>query len=1006
MCQVQNCVSTECNGNTCDVCIDGYYVQSGSCVQCQQVLPNCVTCRSSSVCDVCNDGYYLQSGNCYKCHERCSLCTSSTQCTKCEDMYWNFLSHCASPCSTNCTYSGCDDTTGYCYDCKPGTYGLLCGQDCNLCRIGQCDLTNCTNGCKDGYYQENTPSGYSYCYKCVYDNCITCSNGTYCTQCVQDYYRSYYRVPVSGRGQINCLKCYESCLDCSSTEHCHEDCIQQCSDPAIPGTTKSNHETTTLSSTTTQPITNGPVTTEPTTDTSTEIPDEPKTDSSVQKADDDSSTIIGAAAGGGAVVVLAIVVILLVCVIKRRSKGNNGDQMETPMQAHMNAESDYPVYAKPNKPTKSNSQQAKDYLYAVPNKPKHTKSEIDEPQRFSYRNVMIDLDIEQAGTAETDVDAVQLEIVDGDGVTTDIDMGENIPSSDTYYNMEGLIRSQVNVTQLFDYVKQKTDYDKEFKKLLKGLQRSCNEALKPQNRLKNRYNGIYAYDATRVILQSGTYINANYIDGHNKAQAYIASLGPTASTMNEYETFWEMVWQHNVETIVMLTILEEGVKMKCEQYWPDRGEVMICGQYILEGVSEKVFADFVVREIALRNADTADKRHVVQYQYTAWPDRSVPDSVVSLVAYRDKVEQQNRNRTSPIVVHCSAGIGRTGTYIALDYLLQQARDDTYVDIFGCAIGLRGQRVNMIQTEQQYEYLHHCVLYVITCSSDPIKEVKLQKGVNDEQISTQYDALNALETIKRGWSLTSTKRTSSQIKKSGYLDDRYRVRLESSRDSDINAVYINSYLRQNQFIITQTPLASNLPDFIRMIYQEKCPVIVCLDDDSTSEKIVGQYIPPDNKLMKIGQYQYKCTRSNVMDEYIARDLKLSHSVSGHQLDIRQYQIRGWNSKDMTPSDLHSFLKLVQEINNNNSKLQQKYPILIHCLTGADRSGLFCGVSTMLETLTVEKQLSIVHVIHHIRERCHTALKTFETFKFCYNCIRYLLNREGDNKLYYNVKTLQR
>ncbi|KAL4226630.1 Protein tyrosine phosphatase [Mactra antiquata] len=412
--------------------------------------------------------------------------------------------------------------------------------------------------------------------------------------------------------------------------------------------------------------------------------------------------------------------------------------------------------------------------------------------------------------------------------------------------------------------------------------------------------------------------------------------------------------------------------MKCEQYWPDRGEVMICGQYILEGVSEKIFADFVVREIALRNADTADKRHVIQYQYTAWPDRSVPDSVVSLVAYRDKVEQQNRNRASPIVVHCSAGIGRTGTYIALDYLLQQARDDTYVDIFGCAIGLRGQRVNMIQTEQQYEYLHHCVLYAITCSSDPIKEVKLKTGVNGEQITIQYDALKALDSVNRGWTLTTIKRNKNH-KVSDYLDERYRVRLESSRDSSINAVYINSYLRQNQFIITQTPLASKLKDFISMIYQEKCPIIVCLDDDSTPEKIVGQYIPPDNKLMKIGQYQYKCTRSNVMDEYIVRDLKLSHSVSGHQLDIRQYQIRGWNSNDMTPSDLHSFLKLVQEI--NDIKLQQEYPILIHCQTGADRSGLFCGVSTMLETLTIEKQLSIVHVIHHIHERCHTAFQAY-------------------------------
>ncbi|KAL4226973.1 Protein tyrosine phosphatase [Mactra antiquata] len=684
--------------------------------------------------------------------------------------------------------------------------------------------------------------------------------------------------------------------------------------------------------------------------------------------------------------------------------------MENPMHAQSNVGSDYPVYAMPCKPINSNIQPAEDYLYAIPNKHKHgsrkhTKSEIDEPQRVSYRNVMVDLDVELVTTAETDVDAVQLEIVDGDGVTTDIDMGESIPSSDTYYNMEGLIRSQVKVTQLFDYVKQKTDYDKEFKKLLKGLQRSCDEALKPNNRHRNRYNGIYAYDATRVVLHNGTYINANYIDGHNKAQEYIASLGPTASAMNDYETFWEMVWQHNVETIVMLTKLDEGVKMKCEQYWPNSGEVMTCGQYILEGVSEKIFADFVIREIAVRNADTSDKRHVTQYQYTAWPDRSVPDSVVSLVAFRDKVEQQSRNRTSPIGVHCSAGIGRTGTYIALDYLLQQARDDTYIDIFGCAIGLRGQRVNMIQTEQQYEYLHHCVLYVITCNTGPIKEVNLKGSVSDEEISIQYNALKALESIKRRWSLASTKRNRNQTG-STHLDDRYRVHLESSKDNAVNAVYINSYLRQNRFIISQTPLTSNLQDFIRMIYQEKCPVIVCLDDNSAHDKNVGKYIPPDNKMIKIGPYQVTCTSNNVMDEYTVRDLVLSHSASGQQLDIRHYQIHGWNSKDIVPSNSILFLKFVQEFNNKNSKIQEVCPILIHCQTGADRSGLFCGVSTMLETLTVEKQISIVHIVYHIRERCHTAFKTYVTFKFCYDCVKDFLNRVDGNKLYYNVNAFRR
>ncbi|KAL4226626.1 hypothetical protein ACF0H5_014609 [Mactra antiquata] len=289
----------------------------------------------------CIDGYYLQFGSCVQCHDGCSTCTNSTACTTCVDTRWNLNYDCQLECSTTCTESTCDDTTGYCDSCLSGKYGPECGEDCNLCRDGQCGLRKCTHGCKDGYYQDINDAGYSYCWECP-DNCITCSNGTYCTQCEPEFYRNYYRVHT-GRGQTTCLQCYISCLDCSSTEHCHEDCIQQCSDPVNHGITKSIQETTRFSSTTAkrtptpfapltttksttrssnthpnQPDSSGLNTMKTITVTSTKQPNEPHADSSVQKADDNSSAIIGSAVGGGAVVVIAIVFVLLVCFIKRR----------------------------------------------------------------------------------------------------------------------------------------------------------------------------------------------------------------------------------------------------------------------------------------------------------------------------------------------------------------------------------------------------------------------------------------------------------------------------------------------------------------------------------------------------------------------------------------------------------------------------------------------------------------------------------------------------------------
>ncbi|KAL4226628.1 hypothetical protein ACF0H5_014611 [Mactra antiquata] len=222
---VPNCEKSDCASCTgkspCDECNVGYYLNDGNCHPC--VDSKCATCSDSS-CTVSIDGYYLNSGSCASCANSCLLCTDYMHCTKCKDTYWGVDIECSHTCSTNCANKQCDEKTGFCNQCESEKYGPKCEQDCNLCRDRKCDLRKCTNGCKDGYYQYNTNEGYSYCMGCS-NNCIRCSNGSYCIQCEQGYYRNPYHVLDTGNGNAYCIQCIEMC------------------EPVNPGTNKSTHET-------------------------------------------------------------------------------------------------------------------------------------------------------------------------------------------------------------------------------------------------------------------------------------------------------------------------------------------------------------------------------------------------------------------------------------------------------------------------------------------------------------------------------------------------------------------------------------------------------------------------------------------------------------------------------------------------------------------------------------------------------------------------------------------
>ncbi|XP_048759016.2 uncharacterized protein LOC125668708 isoform X2 [Ostrea edulis] len=252
-------------------------------------------------------------------------------------------------------------------------------------------------------------------------------------------------------------------------------------------------------------------------------------------------------------------------------------------------------------------------------------------------------------------------------------------------------------------------FQREFKKIPYHMTESCSAALDPKNKSRNRYKKVYPYDASRVVLDtfncpgSTDYINACFVHGFERQRAYIAAQGPfTEDTVID---FWRMVWQMKTAKIVMLTNVTENGQMKCVKYWPSN-EASI-GPFLIKTERHNTYRRYTIRHIKLKMG--IEERDVTQFQYTAWYTTNVPTNIDSVLLFRNLIMSDISNDSGPLVVHCSAGVGRTGTFIALDYLLQEGLVTGSVDVIGYIKTLRQQRPYAVQSTDEYIFLHDALV---------------------------------------------------------------------------------------------------------------------------------------------------------------------------------------------------------------------------------------------------------------------------------------------------------
>eukprot|EP00794_Sanderia_malayensis_P005697 gene5697-6398_t len=236
------------------------------------------------------------------------------------------------------------------------------------------------------------------------------------------------------------------------------------------------------------------------------------------------------------------------------------------------------------------------------------------------------------------------------------------------------------------------------------------------NSSKNRYDVVHAYDHSRVILRlinkepGSDYINANYIDGYKMPAAYIACQGPLLNTCEDH---WRMVWEQGISIIVMVAKCYDNGMKKCEQYWPLSGSLTF-GKFQVSVSESTQFPDFTISYLSILYSREPGKEKFVQhFHFTSWGDHDLPVAS-SLLTFLRRVNEKTPPKPGPILVHCSAGVGRTGTYIMLDVCLKRIAAEKNVDIYGFLRRIRNQRNYLVQSKLQYQFIHKAILEHLEC----------------------------------------------------------------------------------------------------------------------------------------------------------------------------------------------------------------------------------------------------------------------------------------------------
>ncbi|CAI8015245.1 Receptor-type tyrosine-protein phosphatase alpha [Geodia barretti] len=592
------------------------------------------------------------------------------------------------------------------------------------------------------------------------------------------------------------------------------------------------------------------------------------------------------------------------------------------------------------------------------------------------------------------------------------------------------MRSDIPVSEFPDYVIDMTAENQhntsklaiEYQQLSSVPTLSYEVACLPQNINLNRFRNIYPYDDSRVPLKEipgelgSDYINASFVSGYC-GNRYIAAQAPLNETIDH---FWRMVWEYEIEAIVMLTKCVEMTREKSAQYWPESlCETITPGDRLSVTLSSSTpYAEYYVRKLLVKHLTESDKSvTVTQFHYTAWPDHGVPDNVMAVIRFICHVRKlfPAASQDQPLLVHCSAGVGRTGTFITLDMMMQQMKAEATLSVCQCVRNLRTQRMKMVQTPIQYEFIHQALSELVVCGETEVTASSLRSfteslrdPVTDSGPTLSQQHLKVLEylSMQQRCDFTGAK-AEANISKNRFPDklpsEVYRVSLTGNSGSEyINASFINGYKQRDAYIATQGPLEETVEDFWRMMweYQCGCIVMLCQLKEDGQESSYPYWPGEEGEEMVCGRLSVRLVKVRGHGDIVERrmEVKENKSIYPDILCVKMIQLTSWPLEGLP--HLTAIMSLIDKLNHVLMSTSSKQTVVM-CSDGVVRSGTFLVIHSQLERLKTEGVVDVFQAIKSAHIHRPGVIPNTDHYVFCYEVLADFVERM---EAYHNFKTL--
>nr|XP_022308429.1 receptor-type tyrosine-protein phosphatase alpha-like [Crassostrea virginica] len=559
--------------------------------------------------------------------------------------------------------------------------------------------------------------------------------------------------------------------------------------------------------------------------------------------------------------------------------------------------------------------------------------------------------------------------------------GSTFPNDHAYVNVNGMWELPAAIEQSEFYIQEEISDRQDHSENSSIL--SSENALKDNPFHVTFITNVQMHELHTDIGANCSGLRGEFEDSDEKI-AYIATQGPKNSTIND---FWQMVWQENVTQIVMLTNLMEDDKIKCSQYWPESTDEEYYGDINISKCEERHFAFYVIRKFTMSNSEGS--RVVTQYHYTKWPDHGTPDPFSLVVFHSHVLRTKTAEIEAPTIVHCSAGIGRTGTYIAFDSLCKEGKSKGTINVASYVKVMRSCRMNMVQTYEQYKTIY---LALNEEFKAPVRTKSISAFRESMQHFFEEDSSDHVIFEKEFKSLSDIKPActeddfrdvtlhgvNTEEEEVLQLDrnNLYLTSTVSDRGNYINAIYVSSFLEENAFIVTQYPSEDGTVDFLRMLIDNDSDTVICMDPLVEIESSTA-WLPEASLYRMVGPYSLQHEVGSEIDVKVTSVKILDGTESTHSIKI--VQPTGSLKSIEDTACLRSLVSYDIHSSTEN-------PVTIVSKDGASLCGVFCAVFNCIQQINMDDSVDVFTTVRQLQTRRPEFCSSIDEYILVYKSVK--------------------